>query len=125
MIWIINMYNNFLCDNRGVSAWAIIIVLAFMVVAMIIAVWPQDEFLSDQSVPAHFRLYNSAKKQAETISERAKIEKWIIDNRLNEYGDPLDTFYAGGTPLFDETTGKIMDRFEYIKKNHSDEPWNR
>jgi hypothetical protein len=26
--------------------------------------------------------------------------------RKNEFGDPADTLYAGGTPLFDERTGK-------------------
>jgi hypothetical protein len=25
--------------------------------------------------------------------------------RKNEFGDPADTLYAGGTPLFDETGG--------------------
>jgi hypothetical protein len=26
--------------------------------------------------------------------------------RKNEFGDPADTLYAGGTPLFDEGAGK-------------------
>jgi hypothetical protein len=33
---------------------------------------------------------------------------------LNSYGDPPDTSYAGGTPLFDEKTGKSRDRIEYV-----------
>ena len=33
---------------------------------------------------------------------------------LNSYGDPPDTSYAGGTPLFDEKTGKLRDRIEYV-----------
>jgi len=44
---------------------------------------------------------------------------------LNEYGEPADTLYAGGTPLFDESTGTTMDRYDYIKKNHPDAPWNK
>ena len=46
------------------------------------------------------------------------IDQWIIDNDLNRYGDPRDTAYMGGTPLFDETTGKYLDRYEYIYLNH-------
>jgi hypothetical protein len=37
---------------------------------------------------------------------------------LNEYGDPKDTMYAGGTPLFNEMTGETVDRYEYILKQH-------
>lgn len=55
-----------------------------------------------------------------SISEAVKkrIERWIRDEDRNEYGDPADTVYAGGTPLFDERTGKTRDRFEYILSKH-------
>ena len=56
-------------------------------------------------------------------TERAQIEVWIVENGLNEYGDPIDTSYAGGTPLFAETTGKTIDRYDYIIKQHPDRPW--
>ena len=39
---------------------------------------------------------------------------------LNTFGDPEGTVYAGGTPLFDEKTGKSTDRAEYIKARHPD-----
>ena len=52
-----------------------------------------------------------------------RIEKWIKDNDLNKYGDPADTFYIGGTPLFDEKTGEKMSRFDYIAKKHPDRSW--
>jgi len=56
-------------------------------------------------------------------AEKAKIDAWIIENNLNQYGDPKDIFYLGGTPLFDEKTGRSIDRYEYILKNHPDQPW--
>ena len=56
-------------------------------------------------------------------AEKAKIEAWIKENDLNQYGDPKGTFYTGGTPLFDEKTGRSIDKYEYILKNHSDRPW--
>ena len=46
------------------------------------------------------------------------IDQWIIDNNLNRYGDPKDTAYMGGTPLFDEKTGRHIDRYEYIYLKH-------
>lgn len=49
---------------------------------------------------------------------RAKIESWIQANGLNRFGDAPGTAYSGGTPLFDERTGKTRDRFEYILEKH-------
>jgi hypothetical protein len=34
----------------------------------------------------------------------------------NEFGDPKDTLYAGGTPLFDERTGRSVPRREVRKR---------
>jgi hypothetical protein len=51
---------------------------------------------------------------------RQRIEKWIRENNRNEYGDAKGTVYAGGTPLFDEMTGRSIDRYEYILKRHPD-----
>ena len=111
-------------SQQGFSFWAILIVMAFMVAAIIISLWPQDyQFEGQINNPTNVWL--NARRQALEINEKAKIEKWIVDNKLNEYGDSADTLYAGGTPLFDETTGKTMSRWEYIKKKHPDKPWNK
>jgi hypothetical protein len=32
--------------------------------------------------------------------------------------------YAGGTPLFDERTGKATDRLEYLMKKFPATPWD-
>ena len=53
-----------------------------------------------------------------TSDQIKKIEDWIGENNLNRYGDPGDTMYTGGTPLFNEATGKSLDRYDYILKNH-------
>lgn len=57
-------------------------------------------------------------------AEKDKIDNWIAANDLNQYGDPQNTLYAGGTPLFNEDTGEKIDRYQYIINNHSDRPWN-
>jgi hypothetical protein len=33
---------------------------------------------------------------------------------LNQYGDAPDTVYDGGSPLFDESTGELKDRLQYL-----------
>jgi hypothetical protein len=67
-------------------------------------------------------------KAVEAISEedKAKIDAWIQANDLNEYGDPKDTNYLGGTPLFDESNpeGGYPDRYHYIVATNPDKPWN-
>jgi hypothetical protein len=45
---------------------------------------------------------------------KRKIDTWIRDQDRNEYGDEKGTFYMGGTPLFDERTGRRKDLYEYI-----------
>jgi hypothetical protein len=57
-------------------------------------------------------------------AERTKIESWISENGLNQYGDPAGTVYAGGSPLYNETTSQTIDRFDYILSRHPDRPWN-
>jgi hypothetical protein len=54
-----------------------------------------------------------------TLEERAMIECWIVEKDLNQYGDPKDTAYTGGTPLFDEASGTQTDRFDYILARHA------
>ena len=49
---------------------------------------------------------------------KQKIDAWIKKEGRNQYGDPRDTVYAGGTPLFDERSAKLKDRYEYILSRH-------
>jgi len=49
---------------------------------------------------------------------KRRIDRWIKEKNLNPYGDPNDTMYAGGTPLFNEATGRSQDRYEYILSRH-------
>jgi len=51
-------------------------------------------------------------------SEKTHIERYLDENKLNRFGDPMGTMYVGGTPLFCEVTGQVIDRYEYILRNH-------
>jgi len=44
---------------------------------------------------------------------------------LNEFGDPPDTFYMGGSPLFNEQTFELIERMDYICSKHPNRPWMR
>ena len=46
------------------------------------------------------------------------IDSWLEKEGLNKYGDPEGTVYLGGSPLFDETSGQSLNRYEYVLKNH-------
>lgn len=49
---------------------------------------------------------------------RRRIDEWIARSGLNSYGDPPGTMYTGSTPLFDERTGVLKDRYLYILEQH-------
>jgi len=49
---------------------------------------------------------------------KRRIDRWIKENNRNPYGDPQGTMYLGGTPLFDERTGRTRDRYDYILDKH-------
>ena len=48
------------------------------------------------------------------------LDRALAERHLNEYGDPEGTMYRGGTPLFDEATGKRTDRAAYVFSRHPD-----
>jgi hypothetical protein len=50
--------------------------------------------------------------------------KWTEKNNFNQYGDPKDTMYLGGSPLFNEMTGKMIPLDEHALTNHPLRPWN-
>lgn len=73
-----------------------------------------------------FVVLKERKEQGEgeiSVEEKQLIETWILENNLNQYGDPKDTVYIGGTPLFNEMTGESIDKYEYILRNYPDRPW--
>ncbi len=60
---------------------------------------PADSF-HDDSIPSHIQ---------------GKVDAWLRERGLNAYGDPEGTFYAGGTPLFSESSGESTSRWEHLK----------
>ncbi|MCJ8347050.1 hypothetical protein MJH12_16025 [bacterium] len=58
------------------------------------------------------------KKESTEVSKeiRKKIDQYIDDHGLNEFGDHKDTMYTGGTPLYDEMTGNSTGRYQHVLK---------
>ncbi|ETI30848.1 hypothetical protein F441_21973 [Phytophthora nicotianae CJ01A1] len=69
------------------------------------------------------RMVQSAVQQTLSENEKKEVDAWIQANGLNQYGDAATRMYTGGTPLFDENTGKTKDRYAYILSHHPERPW--
>jgi hypothetical protein len=48
------------------------------------------------------------------------LDRELSKRGLDQFGGPPGTMYAGGTPLFNEMTGKRTFREEYVYANHPD-----
>jgi len=48
------------------------------------------------------------------------VDGELAKRKLNEFGDPEGTHYAGGTPLMNEVSGKSTDRVEHVFAKHPD-----
>jgi hypothetical protein len=105
-----------------IEAWVGISVIVFVAVSLGVVVMSKISDFNN-----YVDLLNSEYSQEGimilSLKEINRIENWIEKSNLNEYGDPIGTFYIGGTPLFNEMTGEKINRFEYIAKNHPDRPW--
>ncbi|WP_224370034.1 hypothetical protein [Hyalangium versicolor] len=51
---------------------------------------------------------------AERQAQETCLDKWLKSQKLDRYGSPEGTMYAGGTPLFDERTGESRDRLDFV-----------
>jgi len=71
-------------------------------------------------------LFNNKNEKASTTAEtltaeqKNKIDNWLEKKGLNKYGDAKNAVYTGGTPLFDEKTGKAFERYDYILNKFPD-----
>lgn len=50
--------------------------------------------------------------------EELCVRAWLEGHRLDPYGNESGMMYAGGSPLFDETTGKSTPLLDYVYAKH-------
>jgi hypothetical protein len=48
------------------------------------------------------------------------LDRQLSAKGLNPFGDPDGIMYAGGTPLFNEKTGRSVPREQYVFEKHPD-----
>jgi len=116
------------------SGIAILIVMVLVLGAMVWGLWPKGKAFEqvtgwrlpwDKSSSETGPSSEDSSGDFVNLQERLQIEEWITKNKLNQYGDPADTLYEGGSPLMDETTGKTMTRYEYLFEKHLTRPWKK
>jgi hypothetical protein len=81
---------------------------------------PVDKSESSEEQPSLQKENDSAASKRLTKEQEKKIDAWLEENGLNRYGDPADMLYLGGSPLFDESTGESIERYDYILKKIPD-----
>ncbi|MDX2085138.1 MAG: hypothetical protein SFZ03_07105 [Candidatus Melainabacteria bacterium] len=57
--------------------------------------------------------------------EARAVAQWIERNKLNSFGDPENTVYAGGSPLFLEAGPTPLSRYQYLIQQHPGRPWKK
>ncbi|MBD3248235.1 hypothetical protein GF382_03005 [Candidatus Falkowbacteria bacterium] len=55
-----------------------------------------------------------------TQKQKEEIDAWLERKGFNRYGDAKNAVYTGGTPLFNEETGEMIDRYDYILNKYPD-----
>lgn len=54
------------------------------------------------------------------LSEEACVDRWLTSRGFDVFGSPADTIYPGGSPAFDERTGRAVSRLELVYALHPD-----
>ena len=111
-------------ENKMRKNLAIIAVAVLILMAGFIVFGPKGPRLSEEipAMPAEEEGKQVSSGRV-SVKEKGLIDDWIVENDLNQYGDPKDMVYIGGTPLFNESSGERTDKYEYIFDNYPDKPW--
>jgi len=81
---------------------------------------PPSSAPSPGSSPAAPAPSAAARPAAEDEDEEACLDRWLKERKLDRFGSPEGSMYAGGTPLFDEVTGRQTSRRDYVYARHPD-----
>lgn len=70
--------------------------------------------------PATTAIEAPARSPGAATDVDACLDRVLGEAGLNRFGDAPDTMYAGGSPLFDEASGRSTPRLEYVKRKRPD-----
>lgn len=96
---------------------------ALLLLALLLAACPERRTATEPSPPAARSPTEPPRQGAPpapswTSGEEACIDRWLVARRLDAYGNPEGTVYAGGTPLVDEASGRQLSRQAYLAAHH-------
>ena len=90
---------------------AVGLLLSFLLAGSV-AAGPKDKPVTSKS--------KTASAKAARAREEKCVDRWLAKRKLDAYGSPEGTMYAGGTPLFNEATGRHIDRLDHIYRKHAE-----
>jgi hypothetical protein len=64
--------------------------------------------------------YAATLSPAEKQAQESCLDKWLQGKKLDRYGHPEGTMYAGGSPIFNEMTGEARERLDYVYERQPD-----
>jgi len=64
--------------------------------------------------------YAATLSPSEKQAQETCMDKWLKGKKLDRYGHPEGTMYAGGSPIFNEMTGESRERLDYVYERQPD-----
>jgi len=64
--------------------------------------------------------YAATLSPAEKQAQETCLDTWLQGKKLDRYGHPEGTMYAGGSPIFNEMTGEARERLDYVYERQPD-----
>ena len=92
--------------------------VALLLVSSLLACAKEKPAVTESKPPAKAARATRGRAAAPRDQEAKCLDRWLAERKLDPYGSREGTMYAGGTPLFDERTGRRVDRLEYVYKKH-------
>ncbi len=114
---------------QKLSTYHKILIGVLLGLTIVLVIIINKKYNKSESIPESTELYEVSENDSGQASvevapeELKKIRLWIEDKNLDEYGNLEGTIYAGGNPLFDESTGETRLIYDYLLENHPDKPW--
>ncbi len=87
---------------------------------LLLAACPQARAPSPRALPHGARPAAARAAAGWTAAQQTCVDTFLAGHGLDAYGSPHGTMYPGGTPLFDETTGRSVTTAGLPAQHHPD-----
>jgi hypothetical protein len=80
--------------------------------------YPKEEHHLLARIPVKVEAWPVKTGSEPKVNVEECLDRWLAEQKLDAYGSPQGTVYAGGSPTFDETSGASRSRFDYVASKH-------